>query len=990
MVRARLTRTIAAVSAVWLAALCSGFPTLPTQVELLQTPNQPTSTRATTPKSGQQRTVEHFGFEEPNNPYPVPQYWVRLVDTPATPRPGFPPFNEAAFDFDVAHSGHASLRLPSRGGSTSLRLLPGTIPIFPQGDYSVSGFIRTKGVNVSRAYLTARFLDQNQRLVPGGEVRSPAIVSEDGWTPITVDLIGLRDDVAFLQIELQLLQPQQQPALTTKPNPALAAHTVPVEDLSASAWFDDITISQIPRVEITSTHVGNTFASDDPPTLVMTIRDLVGEQLLARLRAIDIDGRIADSASIPVDASGRPIQWKPSLTQPGWYTILLDVTTDDRVLTRESTAIVWLPRRTTTPSTELARFGLHADRAELWQYPALTAIHELLGFGHITLPVWGDQDDSSSIPAAVESIGATLDQLLARGQSVTLCMPRLPSDLAAKHSLDPSDPLSIALADQKDWVPFMNPAFDRYGQRITRWLIGRVASRASLPGEGGDEAFWSRSLPDAVERLHTSLSLLVPGPHISIPWRSDLDLTEFAAGAKPASRPAGAMMFVPSWADRVPIEFFRREYERLPQPRPELTLMPQLPPSASSEADRVVTLSRQIVECWREFADPTVGDPAARMSVNAPMTIHGTRRRHVAPTPDAAVWAALSDRLAGRRIVGEYPAPEGVRCYILAPLDSLKTTGNDAFDRTTPSHAADEDSAHTGALVLWNESADPTDAYVYVYTPADHARLIDPIGRSIRLNSPDPRHPSDAIQRVHATPMPIFVEGIDARLARLIASFQVTPEFLPAVAIEHQLEMRLTNPWPTSLTGRLQIVPPGSASSKRGSLDAATGRPRKGWTIAPDGIIPINIPPGQTQVIPFSATLPPAEDAGTKQVGAILRLDSDQHLAPIRLEAPIDIGLEDIGLVAKGDLVPNIDGPNAVITLQIVNRGQAERLLRLQVRVPGLPTRELVLANPPPGETITKRFVYKDAADHIRGKRIRVSITDAESASRLNTTLIVP
>src|SRR5262245_36217227 len=48
------------------------------------------------------RVVAMFDFEEPGNPYPVPRHWVRTQDTPASPNPGFPAYNEPAFDFTTA------------------------------------------------------------------------------------------------------------------------------------------------------------------------------------------------------------------------------------------------------------------------------------------------------------------------------------------------------------------------------------------------------------------------------------------------------------------------------------------------------------------------------------------------------------------------------------------------------------------------------------------------------------------------------------------------------------------------------------------------------------------------------------------------------------------------------------------------------------------------------------------------------------------------
>ena len=41
-------------------------------------------------------------------------------------------------------------------------------------------------------------------------------------------------------------------------------------------------------------------------------------------------------------------------------------------------------------------------------------------------------------------------------------------------------------------------------------------------------------------------------------------------------------------------------------------------------------------------------------------------------------------------------------------------------------------------------------------------------------------------------------------------------------------------------------------------------------------------------------------------------------------------------------------------------------------------------------EAMSKRFVFRDAAERLQGKRLQVSVSDSESAARLNATLVVP
>ena len=80
---------------------------------------------------------------------------------------------------------------------------------------------------------------------------------------------------AHLVFELELLQPQAY-----APN-TLGQRTLYPQDIHGTAWFDDITISQIPRVRLTTDHAGNLFRRSEPMTLTMDVNDAFIEDLAA-------------------------------------------------------------------------------------------------------------------------------------------------------------------------------------------------------------------------------------------------------------------------------------------------------------------------------------------------------------------------------------------------------------------------------------------------------------------------------------------------------------------------------------------------------------------------------------------------------------------------------------------------------------------------------------------------------------------------------------
>src|SRR5262249_18621639 len=147
----------------------------------------------------------------------------------------------------------------------------------------------------------------------------------------------------------------------------------------------------------------------------------------------------------------------------------------------------------------------------------------------------------------------------------------------------------------------------------------------------------------------------------------------------------------------------------------------------------------------------------------------------------------------------------------------------------------------TGALVAWNESADPTAATIHAHLGDGNIRVVDVFGNSRAVA------PEDNPSEMHTVPLtysPVFIEGIDPELARFIASVRAEPSLIPAVATEHLCAIVCDNPWTVPISGKVQFVPPAVSQSAAGRHSA--------WIVSPDGITQFSAAPGQTKSIPFS------------------------------------------------------------------------------------------------------------------------------------------
>lgn len=891
------------------------------------------------------RIVHLFDFEEPDNPHPVPRFWVKAQDDPALPRPGFPSYNEAGFDFEVAASGRASVRLPTRGGSTCLRLGGGALPIFPSGDYTVSAKVRTGGLRNARAFLSAAFLDQSLHPIAGGVFRTRPILAEGAWTAVSVELRGIFPTAAFLRIDLELLQPRQFLSA-----PALGIMEAPREDIVGAAWFDDVQMSQSPRIEISTGSPANIVYRPELPVLHILVRDMVNESLTARVTVTDLEDRAVSRTTLPVGGFGSPILWTPALPALGWYQATLEVSSGGERVGSASTAFLWCeprpgaedpehPAQAPAPGAERARFGLIADTADGAELAALPGIVAALGTGHVTLSIWDSPVPPDSSQAAMSARWPVLDALMSLNQTITLTVPAQPDQTTPASPPNPRAP-AISDAGPERVFARLGPALDRYGQRITRWQIGRT---------NADDAPATGIPAERIAEYRSRIGAVAPAPLISLPWRAEAEFP-----VSPAS-PAPDCVTV-----TVPVSFPLRALERLladsrsRTPGVEMTLVPEtLPEQPFGRSAAVTELALRTIELWRLAADAAPGQPETRFALDHPWRWEGDLNGQVVPGPQLLAWRTLAEHLADRRISGEFPADDGIRCLILAPSGS--------------------DPLRPGALVAWSESGSEAAAPLRAFLGNDPITAVDLFGNQSAVErSEEPGRPHTVL----IGPAPVFIEGADANLALFVSSFRLEPTFLVAAAAPHPISVLLRNPWAHAVTGRVQLLLPGSG--------------RSAWTANPGGATGFVLEPGATKRIPFTLTFPANEPAGTRGIVAVVLLDHDPPLPALRLQASVEVGLEDIEMQTECRLSPDADGPDVVVIAVLTNRGRRPLDLQLEAAAPGAPTRQVPINDLAPGASITKRLVYKDAAKLFAGKRLRLSVAGTDYTGTLTKLVRVP
>ncbi len=720
----------------------------------------PTVPESQTGSEATRREVARFDFEEASfNPDPVPQFWFRAQDDPGVPRsrPGFPRFNEAEFDHTVAATGTSSVRLPTRGGSTSLRLMPGTIPVFPGADYAVSAKVRTAGLVNARAAITVRLLREDRSPIPDTERRSTPVLADNAWTALSIPVATDAPGAAFLQIDLELLQRSQLAGSSSTPEGV--ANVIAFEDISGSVWFDDVIVDLIPRTQLSTQAPGNVVPGSERPSVSYRIRDLVAEPLDARILVVDASGDVIAEHQESVIGDGREHRWQPDLPGFGPYRVTLDILQGDRSIDRRDLAFVW-----STPSTRATNpIGLIVPRPPAadpaWDSFAPDVIRTL-GAGSVAMSM-PDHVDAQSI--------RSVERALATGAALTIVMPGEAAAAAITLATPPSpgakpDPGAERLAQEASVraAPLID-ALDRFGQSVTRWGTSTGA--------------------DA--RIRPVLARFVPGPVLvldrNVSQPDPVDPRDAVALHVPTSvTPAGVPDAVAGWfsaSGGPPLGGVSLVFDAGDS-------------SGGSERERANDFVRRAVHAWRLLGEGGRPGIVHEMSVALaggwrPAQAGPGQIGPAEPCPEVGVVSALGDRLRGRRILGEYAVGPGVTCFILGSAD-----GDVALERSR------------GCLVAWAEPG--AQGTLEGYLGEGPITVVDVFGNA----KPATTDSSGVYLRQPIGVDPVYIEPVDPAVARLVSGFRIEPGAASAVIAAHEHELVLDNPWPVTMEGEIRIVSP--------------------------------------------------------------------------------------------------------------------------------------------------------------------------------------
>lgn len=904
------------------------------------------------------RVVALYDFEEPDNPFDLPASFYRAQSDPTTgvERPGYPVFNQAALDFDVAYSGEASVRLPVRRGSVSLRLRPGALPVFMEADYRVSCLVRAEHLQHTRFRLLVRFLDTSGNPIEGSELVSDPVLPQAQWQRVELVVPGGRTPgAAFLQIDTEVVQPREIGSSD------LGDHQVWPEDYAGSAWVDDILVEQLPRLVLRTQADTNIVMAPEIPRLNLLVRDLTGLELEARLVVRDHKGRIIDEQTRRVESSRIPSVWEPSLTGFGWYAAEIQLLSSGEVISLVPVDFCWVPASRADHALDSAiavsrsRFGLSTEYFEPALLGLLDELTLRLASESLTIGAWREDMDERAAADTARQLGQLSNAAASSWSHLSIAMPEVPAALRKMLQTDAGEVLRVlATTDAEEPERIENlvePLLDRLGQFVRRWRIGPLA---------GDDIFWQPDLARDIDTTRGVLSMLVPGPIVDIPWQPGHDfapLTNAAGlGAVTVHLPSGT-------GTHAVTDVLQRWAESGLAQTARLSIALGSGGSAAFGPAQVSSeLVKRMVLIEAAVADLSLS-PAPSVELVRPWSWSEGLDPVFLPMPEAAVWRATIDRLRGRRVSANLAFQPGTHVYLLTPIDTTAA------------------GATGGALVAWNDTAPLDEATVRIFLGEDDVTAFDIWGNQSGTISPTRLSVGEGkdidIHEIPISTEPVFIEGIDVNLALFTSSVRLDNPLIESVPGPHRRVITLTNPWTVAIDGSLIVTEPGPR--------LPSGRP-SGWDISPR-VARFSAGPGETVEIPISIDFSTVEQTGQKQLVIDVLLSSGPVAERIRAASKFELALTGVELDIRSIVSPN--GADVAVEAVVTNTTLEPIDLDLGASARGYARQGAPISQLAPGAAVVRRFVYPDGARKLLGQRVFVNVDHLARNGRLNKQILI-
>jgi hypothetical protein len=868
------------------------------------------------------RTLCTFDFEERRlgNDEDLPMNWLKVEGN------NLPHYVNGQLSNDRAHGGKYSFRFDLNGGGLLYRYPSGLIKVVTGARYRVEGYVQTTPLPNARAVITAYFTDIDGHTLRDTLTRTKPYAAPAGapqWQHLSIELTAENPKAAFLVIELGLLQP------VNFAEAALGDRTLYTQDIHGSAWFDDVSVSQVPKLTMTSERPGNIFHRSDPLRLQVVVNDRFTEDLQAQLVIKDADaqmifqrsGAAVSMSSSPADSSGTKniVLNLPELA-PGWYEVSLAMSSQGQFVGQRTIDLIRLADDVDHIAPD-PRFGIDATSLPFEGWSELPQILPLLGAGRVKLAVWNEQGDIQQVDS--NGFDRLLEHLQELGITPTGCLTGLPPDMAKR--VNGNSWRTLVKADRALWQPQLAYMVARHANHLDRWQLG---------ADGSDIFVAQPEMRGVYRAIYDEFRKLVQSPDLAMPWPAWYELS--------GDLPATVALSVPPEVLPNQIPLYMQDLRG----HEGHNLSIHLQRISQQRYGRLV----QIRDFAQRFAYTLAAD-AQRVDLELPFTVKATEGEvEKQPLEMFMIARTLMSTLSGSVYKGQVPIAEGVEAFL--------------FDR-----------GGKGILMLWDRGSDDDVKSLALNLGSQPSRIdlwgnVTPLLRTTDTASPILAAPVESTDKapgssrgqgvpIQITSMPFFLVDIDGQIAQLRSSVCFDNEKIESSFKEHTRHIRFTNPYRQAISGAVKLRPP------------------TGWTINPP-TFNFALNPGETFDRDLTIQFPYNTFAGTKIIDAEFQVQADRNstfTVPLKLK----LGLSDVGL----QTLALRDGKDIIVQQMITNYGERPIDYTAFAICPGQARQERLVTHLGAGRTIIKKYRFA-GVQITRDMHIRSGVKESEGTRILN------
>jgi len=698
------------------------------------------------------RVLRTFDFEERRlgNEEDLPMHWLKVEG------PGLPHYVNAQLSKDRKHSGDYSFRFDLNGGSLIYRYSAGQIPVQQGAHYRVAACCQTTVLPNARARVTAYLTDLDGHPLPATVRHSElyaAARENEPWHSLEVELSATDSRVGYLVIELELLQPELYLQTT------LGKRALFVQDIRGSAWFDDVTVSQVPMVTLSTDRPGNIFRAGDPVRLHVSVSDRFTDDLQGQLIVTDAAGKTVYQHSGALDVQGAdlvsPGNERVSLNLPdlpaGWYRATLQISSQGQPLGEHALNVVLLADGGQFIAPD-PRFGVVATKLPVEAWPDLPQILPYLAAGRVKLALWSEDRDAQQTDAA--TLDTLIEDLQLLGITPTACLLGLPPSVA--QQVGGKDWQRLLRVDSGKWQPELSQLIARHAIHLDRWQLGE---------DGTDVFVTDPQMRKVYDAVYGQFAQLMSNPDLAMPWPAWYELQ--------GRMPATVALSVPSSVLPSQLPLYIQDLHNAEGHNLSLSLE-LLDASRYGRELQIRDLAQRVIYA--------LGAGASRIDLPIPFTTEqngdGLAQQ---PQELLMIERTLTMILSGATFEGRVPMAEGVEAFL--------------FDRNGE-----------GILALWDRGKE-TGIKSLALNLGDRALRVDLWGNASPLFQVAGVS-SDTSVPLSVGPDPIFLVGIDGPQAQLRSTVAIDLPLLESSLEPHTRHLRFTNTYRQTISGSLKLAGP--------------------------------------------------------------------------------------------------------------------------------------------------------------------------------------